>query len=319
MKLQTVSVKRYRSALDVQLPQVGDFNVFIGKNNSGKSTLLYAVRVFFLCLKKGDVVALDAPIGKDSIDFSQRNITDPIEITVRFTMQLAERDALIRDIASEAPQLKNAVDGLDPALCLQVSLRISPPKDRFAYTESLALIPPGSPLASTTPARILLRINDLAASELADKLRDIRRHATICENIDKITKVIDEDDFQSMRRAPDESIQQTRFGYVVRRAVGDSPGESGPIIESLLRKSNTYADLRNSAQALIAKYNEQAAAIQSAPLKHPIETFSGQQVSVPQYVLNLIRTIGEIPVLYLTERRKPVGREEAERLLQLIR
>jgi putative ATP-dependent endonuclease of the OLD family len=57
--------------------------------------------------------------------------------------------------------------------------------------------------------------------------------------------------------------------------------------------------------------------IQSAPLKHTVETFSGQEASVPQYVINLIQTIGQIPVLYLTEHRKPVGRDEAERLLQL--
>jgi putative ATP-dependent endonuclease of the OLD family len=132
MKLEAVSIKRYRSAFDVQLPHVGDFNIFIGKNNSGKSTLLRAVRVFFQCLKKGNVAALDIPLGRESIDFSQRNTSEPIEIVARFSMQLAERDALIRDIAGEAPQLKNAVDGLDPNLLLEVSLKIAPPSDRFA-------------------------------------------------------------------------------------------------------------------------------------------------------------------------------------------
>src|SRR5260370_8512683 len=94
MKLESVSITRYRSAYDVQLPYVGDFNVFIGKNNSGKSTLLRAIKSFFACLKRGNVTALDAPIGRESIDFSYRKATEPMEIAATFSMQLAERDAL---------------------------------------------------------------------------------------------------------------------------------------------------------------------------------------------------------------------------------
>jgi putative ATP-dependent endonuclease of OLD family len=116
MNLEAVSIKRYRSAYDVQLPYVGDFNILIGKNNSGKSTLLRALKAFFQCLKKGNVVAIDVPIGRDLIDFSHRRLAEAIEITATFSMQLAERDALIRDIGGEAPQMKNAIDGLDPSL-----------------------------------------------------------------------------------------------------------------------------------------------------------------------------------------------------------
>ncbi len=83
-------------------------------------------------------MALDVPIGKDSIDFSHRKIVDAIEITTTFSLQLAERDALIRDIASEAPQMKNAVDGLDPSLWLEVAVKINPPPDRFAYLKKIS-------------------------------------------------------------------------------------------------------------------------------------------------------------------------------------
>ena|ERR1700733_5122460 len=70
MKLEAAHIKRYRSASDVELPSIGDFNVFIGKNNSGKSTLLRAIRAFFHCLEKGNAVALKPVLGKDKVDFS---------------------------------------------------------------------------------------------------------------------------------------------------------------------------------------------------------------------------------------------------------
>jgi energy-coupling factor transporter ATP-binding protein EcfA2 len=154
---------------------VGAFNVFIGKNNSGKSTLLRAIRAFFLCLKRGNVIDLNPPIGRDSIDFSNRKTELPIEITARFSMQLAERDALIRDIASETPQLKNAVDGLDPSQWLEVVLRITAPPTPFAYTERVALIPPGIDDGSPPKGRILCQISENTAKELAERYREMRK------------------------------------------------------------------------------------------------------------------------------------------------
>ena len=317
MKLESVSIARYRSAYDVQLPSVGDFNVFIGKNNSGKSTLLRAIKSFFACLRRGNVIALDAPIGRELIDFSHRKATEAMGITATFSMQLAERDALIRDIAGEAPQLKNAVDGLDPSLWLEVSLKINPAPDRFAYTQKLSLVNPPRTPSSQASDRVLFRVNEVSARELADKFRAVRKSAAISEDIGKFIRAMDEEDFQGMRRAPDESLQQGRFMYFVRRALGEMPGDSAGILESLVRQSASFADFQSNAKALAAKYNDQSTAAQIAPLKNLVDTFSGQQASVPQYVLNLVKTIGEMPVLYLTEHRKAVGKEEAERLLQL--
>lgn len=317
MKLESILIKRYRSAREVHLPTVGDFNVFIGKNNSGKSTLLRAIRAFYSCLRRGEVIALDAPIGRDAIDFSNRKTGEPIEITITFSMELAERDSLIRDIAIEAPQLKNAVDGLDPSLRLEISLTVMPPPARFAYTRRLSLVPAIKATTSGTPGRILFQINHTGAKELADKVREARKYATIAEDINKVARNMDEDDFQGMRRGPEESIQQARFTYLTRRILGDTLQESGPTIETLVRQSNSFADFQSGAKSLAAKFLDQSATTQAAPLKSPVETFSGEQSSVPQYVLNLIKTIGAMPVLYLTETRKQVGKEEAERLLQL--
>jgi predicted ATP-dependent endonuclease of OLD family len=117
MKVEHVRVERLRSVLHAELPEIGKFNVTIGKNNSGKSTLLSAIQTFFACLSDGQVVTLGPKLGK-AIDFTGKITTLPIEIELRFSISLAERDGLLRSIALEAPQLKNAVDGLDPNLLL---------------------------------------------------------------------------------------------------------------------------------------------------------------------------------------------------------
>ena len=69
------------------------------------------------------VVTLAPPIGQE-IDFFEKRTDLPIEIALTFSLPLAERDALIRDIVTEAPQMKNAVDGLDPTLRLSAAINI---------------------------------------------------------------------------------------------------------------------------------------------------------------------------------------------------
>ena len=121
MKLESVSIERFRSVESSELTNCGGFNVLIGKNNSGKSNILSAIHAFFTCIQGGDVVTLDSPIGQE-IDFFEKKTQLPIEITLTFSLSLAERDALIRDIVMDAPQMKNAVDGLDPSLRLSATL-----------------------------------------------------------------------------------------------------------------------------------------------------------------------------------------------------
>ena len=109
MKLQQMSLSRLRSVRHVDVTRCGPFNVLVGKNNSGKSTLLSAIHTFFVCLGDGQIIALDPPFG-EPIDFFGRDTTVPIEIDLRFSLTPKEHDDLIREIGLEAPQLRHAVD-----------------------------------------------------------------------------------------------------------------------------------------------------------------------------------------------------------------
>jgi putative ATP-dependent endonuclease of the OLD family len=52
-------------------------------------------------------------------------------------------------------------------------------------------------------------------------------------------------------------------------------------------------------------------------LKNKIETFSGEESIIPNYIINLMHKMSSIEVLRLSERRKQIGKDEAERLLSL--
>ncbi len=51
MELLEFHVKNFRKIQDISLTDLGDFNIFVGKNNSGKSTILDAIQFFFRGLR----------------------------------------------------------------------------------------------------------------------------------------------------------------------------------------------------------------------------------------------------------------------------
>ena len=74
MRLNSVSIKRYRSIEDAGLAACGGFNVLIGRNNSGKSNILSALRAFFACAHDG-VATITPPIrelSRSLLKFAER-------------------------------------------------------------------------------------------------------------------------------------------------------------------------------------------------------------------------------------------------------
>ena len=132
MHLKALSVSNFRSIDKLALEECGPFNVLIGKNNSGKSTILTSLYAFLLTIRDDTLVYIDPPIGK-ALDFHKKRGHAPIDITATFHLSASERDALVADIAAEASQMKNAAASLPPTLILSVTLRVVSPKSRAEY------------------------------------------------------------------------------------------------------------------------------------------------------------------------------------------
>src|SRR5215213_9829772 len=101
VKLEAVRIVRFRSIEYQELQDCGQFNVFIGKNNSGKSNILSAIDAFFHSVPAGEIIGWNSPIGNPT-DFFGSRADQPIELTVVFSITLAERDELVRNIVGEA-------------------------------------------------------------------------------------------------------------------------------------------------------------------------------------------------------------------------
>jgi putative ATP-dependent endonuclease of OLD family len=319
MRLDSIDIRKFRSIDNIQLCSCGGFNVLIGKNNSGKSNVLSAINTFFHCILENNVVTMNPPIGQD-IDFFEKKLTEPIQITIIFSITLAERDSLIRDIVTEASQMKNAVDGLDPSLRLSVTLTITPPPSAFAFVSQVGLVPTDRPtVRQIDPQKILFGVSQDAARELFAKLSQARISSEEAELLTNILPEIERFPPQELFGPNVESRSRAPLRYIFDR-VGSRITVTPNImrqVESLLAQSSNLKDFSTALQNHLTRRQEETKSLQDEPLRNRIVTFAGEQPSIPQYVKNLLSRIASSKILYLKERRKQIGREEAAKLLSL--
>src|SRR5689334_8917302 len=121
MRLEAARIKRFRSIEDHELSKCGDFNVLIGKNNSGKSNIVTAINAIFKYMEEASIITIDPRIGK-LIDFFENSKKNSIEITITWSLLASEKHALVEDIVSEIPQMKNSIEEIDTPINLSVAV-----------------------------------------------------------------------------------------------------------------------------------------------------------------------------------------------------
>lgn len=260
-------------------------------------------------MKKGSVATLSTPIGHE-FDFFKSGKKLPIQITLIFSLSLAERDALVRDIVIDAPQMKNAVEGIAPSLDLSATLNVSATPLRFAYISKLALIIEETIEGkSRLNERLLLEISDESAQEVGSKLSVAREKELISE---KLRNLIDSYDFEYIYDITKHG-KENRSAYI-RQKLGE---DLYKILEPIFESNLPQEEMKRNIKSIISEMQKEAINIKSSSFKNKVETFSGEESAIPNYILNLMHEISDLELLHLSERRKPIGKDEAEKLLSL--
>ena len=169
MKLDAVSIERFRSIKSATLENCGGFNVLIGKNNSGKSNILAAIDSFFSCISDKNVVNIRPPIGRE-IDFFEKRTDRPISVILTFTLSEEESLKIVDDIVTDAPQMKHALEDIGPETQLQVTLQVPTPAIERHATVLLTV---GRTALRTRPER---RVGGGGGETPAHDLGQARRH-----------------------------------------------------------------------------------------------------------------------------------------------
>jgi energy-coupling factor transporter ATP-binding protein EcfA2 len=317
MRVERIDVTNFRGVENANLPQCGALNVLVGKNNSGKSTVLDAIDALFSVASSETIVGGDygrarvpVVLGRES-DFRRGAIGDAaIRISVDLRLTHDELGVIVHDVVSEAPQMRNALENATIGNLLQVEVSAFKHDRPFAYVSKIALLSPNNVQQGEQQSRTLLSVGNEAATELFERRQSSHNSERRAEEISQIGQSIGHDDFEMLRRRQESSVTRYGRGYLPGREVGYE-------VDNILRSAESYTEFRSQLEVLEESARASVQRIEKEPLGNPIETFAGESTTIPSYVLSILRLVGSVKVLHLRDRREPVGRGEAQRLLSL--
>jgi putative ATP-dependent endonuclease of the OLD family len=196
VKLSAVRVRNFRSLQDTGIDNIDDFNVLIGKNNSGKSNFLSAINAFFQILSNESLVS-SRPIIGNSADFSKSHPNVPISICARFLPSEHEISQLLTAMREERPQIRTALDALPHELSLSIELRILPPPSGYSFVKVVAL----ADLSNDQKSWTLLKIGRESSYALYRNYQEDQAARLYQQSITRAISRIDEDDWRRLREA----------------------------------------------------------------------------------------------------------------------
>jgi putative ATP-dependent endonuclease of the OLD family len=314
MRVKSVTIENFRGIQYTRLENCGRLNVLIGKNNSGKSTILDAMNLFFTVLRGDGVVQLDGPLSI-ATNFRRGAPNETIRITVELTLLESELLAIVDDVASEAPQLKHALENIATSSSLFVTVVGTNDSQPYAHVERVVL---ADLERDGQSEKVLLEIPTAAARELQEKVREGGRSTRTATDIERISANLDSEDFARYKNR-DRSLPRAFITQSLTRAVGRGTADRDAVfqVERLIKESEDFNEFRQRLDPVVQTALESARRIQNDQLKTPIITFAGEALSVPEHVTKILSRVAKHSCLHLRDRRAPVGREEARRLLAL--
>ncbi|MFF7487404.1 ATP-dependent endonuclease [Streptomyces luteogriseus] len=308
MRLQSLRIAGFRSISAANVEQCGNLNVLIGKNNSGKSNILTAIKFFFdFFTHEGNVATISPDVRRDT-DFHARLLDRAVNITGSLNLSDEEMDFLKESIATEAPQVRNALFSSDRGNNITIQLTFLQDPIPVGYISAIVF---GSGVAENSSVVFAMR-----SDSAIDVARRMHQSTTAFGEIDSI---------EALSRRLDSEY------WPRNRASGERPGSVSPMIRHvieqignhateltrLVRNSESYTDFQRACQNRIQELKAKITEIASTGIEHPVSTFSGDATEIPEYVSSLVRKISELGVHHLSEQRKPIGQQEAARILKL--
>jgi ABC-type cobalamin/Fe3+-siderophores transport system ATPase subunit len=307
MRLCKLDVLALRSIDTASLSNCGDFNVLIGKNNSGKSNLLAAVDHLFRFLALGSLATAESSLNRD-VDHHNRLLSQPIKIEAILQPRADDLSQLFEDVVAEFPQVQEAMPDPGRYGYLRIELTFLHQPTTLAY---ISLISCCKDPASKNSDKQILAVPEAAALELASRLEELRLVEREGAFLQRFASSFDTDDWERLQQ------RSRQIGILAPRLRDElSPSRLNELV-SMVRRTRDVEEARSAIETLSLTLRTRGEEIREGTIENPVHAFAGPTKVVPRYVNNLLGRLGECRILHLADQRKPIGADEAARLLEL--
>ncbi|MFG3262342.1 MULTISPECIES: AAA family ATPase [Streptomyces] len=305
--MATLQGIRFRSLRDAALEECGDLNVLIGKNNSGKSNLLSAIKLFFEFFQSSGAVATISPGIFRQTDWHAKSSAQPIEIRVALELSDDELQSLVEAISAEMPQVRNALSGDKLGNLITVVLSFLRAEMQVGYISRISF---GA--GDDSGETVIFAMSPEGASDIANNFSKAKSYAQEKSALERVMSRVPAEEWRMIS----ERANSTAF---LRSILGASVSDSADLrrIGRMIQEASSYSDFIDQCRDRISGLEQQRELAMAAEISHPVTTFSGDSATVPDYVTEFVRRVAHTSVHHLSEQRKPIGEAEASRILKL--
>ncbi|MGA5194711.1 AAA family ATPase [Streptomyces exfoliatus] len=308
MRVASLQGIRFRSLRDAALEDCGNLNVLIGKNNSGKSNLLSAIKLFFEFFQGSGAVATISPGIFRQTDWHAKDSTRPIEIKATLELSDAELQGLVDSISAEMPQVRNALSGDKLGTMVAVTLSFLRTEMQVGYISRIAFGDDGA-FGET----VIFAMSPESALDIAENFSKAKNYAQEKNALERVMNRVPADEW----RMVSERANSTAF---LRSFLGPSTtADSSDLrrIGRIIQEASSYSEFVDQCRDRINGLEQQRELAMAAEISHQVTTFSGNSFNVPDYVTDFVRKVAQTGVHHLSEQREPIGEVEASRILKL--
>ncbi|GHD38211.1 hypothetical protein GCM10010335_36520 [Streptomyces galbus] len=307
MRVATLQGIRFRSLRDATLEDCGNLNVLIGKNNSGKSNLLSAIRLFFDFFQTSGAVATISPEISRQTDWHAKDSTESIELRVTLELSNDELQSLVESISAEMPQVRNALSGDKLGNLVTVVLSFLRTEMQVGYISRISF--GGDDGVEET---VIFAVSPESALDIANNFSKAKNYAQEKNALERVLIRFPAEEWRMIS----ERANSTAF---LRSVLGSGAGDSTELrrIGRMIQEATSYSEFADQCRDRINGLEQQRELAMAAEISHPVTTFSGDSATVPDYVTDFVRRVAHTSVHHLSEQRKPIGEVEASRILKL--
>jgi len=305
MRLIGLKIQNFRSVQQLSLNNLGNFNVFIGKNNAGKSTVINAINHFFSMM---DISLVTEVFSKD--DFRNKKLDKPIAVSGSLIFnpnELNHENEFFNTMTEEYPQLIAAVENLKKLKVINLYTKGFYNSDfggTFSYIERITLSDKCPFDSEEIEETILFSIDENGINEFVEKAL---KKKELSINIKQMNSALERFEASDYKRASDRGTVP-RFGRY--KDVFDR-------LNDLLEKSNDYQDFRKLALEDVENFEKKLLEVENSSLQNEFTLFSGVSKQVPKHIQKLLGIIKEIVILRELHRKEEIDQDDAEQLLRL--
>lgn len=314
--IKNIFIRNFRSLERAAIVGCGPLNVLIGKNNAGKSSALVAIPTLFEHLSTGRIVS-SWKAERYSEQFTHRERDRVLQFGVELALGEGARAALCDQLRSTAPNLAKSIDQLNAETSVSFILRNEyDGRLAYQYLESISVGAIDNSSNLLAPAStVLLATPKASARQL---FQNYQSSEALRQKIAAIKRLVESDRFPLAAYFGDKRGYPAR--YLVDQAFSD---ESVPTVAlrrdltTLLETTDSLESLRAKTSAEVALATEEIDRIAKTEIETPLTSYTGEVRVPPAYIEELCKAFGATPILRVGERKQPIGKKEASRLLQL--